>query len=165
VGVTVGTLRPMTAADVAAVADLERACFADPWPPAAFFEELGMEDRRYLVIETDRRVTAYGGLMLVDDDAHIMTIAVDPERRRKGDGSRLLLGLVDVALERSASSLTLEVRVSNEAAAALYRKFGFVSVGLRPSYYRDEDALIMWVVDATGDEYRQRLDRIREELA
>lgn len=164
-GVTVGTLRPMTAADVAAVADLERACFADPWPPAVFFEELGMTDRQYLVIETDRRVTAYGGLMLVDGDAHIMTIAVDPDRRRAGEGSRLLLGLVEAALERSASSLTLEVRVSNEAAAALYRKFGFVSVGVRPSYYRDEDALIMWVVDATGDEYRERLDRIREELA
>jgi [ribosomal protein S18]-alanine N-acetyltransferase len=165
VGVTVGSLRPMTAADVAAVADLERECFTDPWPPASFFEELGREDRQYLVVEADRRVTAYGGLMLVDGDAHIMTIAVAPDRRRMGEGTLLLLGLVDAALEGSASSLTLEVRVSNEAAAALYRKFGFVSVGVRPSYYRDEDALIMWVVDATGDEYRERLDRIREELA
>jgi [ribosomal protein S18]-alanine N-acetyltransferase len=163
--VIVDSLRPMTVADVAAVADLERRCFDDPWSPAAFFEELATAGRVYLVLETEGRVTGYGGLMLVEGDAHIMTIAVAPERRGRGGGTALLMGLAEAALERSVSSLTLEVRVSNEAAAALYRKFGFVSVGLRPSYYRDEDALIMWVVDATRDEYRQRLDRIREELA
>lgn len=164
-GVTVGTIRRMTAADVAGVAELEAACFTDPWPPAVFFEELAMENRLYLVLETDHRVTGYGGLMLVDDDAHIMTIAVAPERRRRGDGSRLLLALVDAALERSATSLTLEVRASNEAAAGLYRRFGFVTVGTRPAYYRDEDAHIMWVVEAAGDEYRARLDRLRAELS
>lgn len=160
--VTVTSLRPMTPADVAAVADLERACFDDPWSPKVFLEELAHDNRTYLVAEGVGRVVGYGGLMIVEGDAHVMTIAVAPDRRGHGLGTRLLLGLVDAALRRAATSLTLEVRASNETAAALYRKFGFVPVGQRPSYYGTEDALVMWVAEADSDEYRRRLDEIRE---
>ena len=156
-------VRPMTPADVAAVADLETESFADPWPPAMFFEELGMASRAYVVVEDGGRVVAYGGIMLVDDDAHVMTIAVHPTRRRQGLGTRVMLALFDAALERGARHLTLEVRESNEAAAALYRRFGFSAVGRRPRYYQDdEDAIIMWAVDVDRFESRRRLDLIRE---
>lgn len=162
-GVTAPAVRPMTPADVAAVADLEVEAFVDPWPPAVFFEELALPEREYLVVEDGGKIVAYGGLMVVDEDAHIMTIAVTPRRLREGFGTRVMLALCDAALERGARHLTLEVRETNSAAAALYERFGFTSVGRRPRYYQDkEDAIIMWAVDVDAPEYRSRLDRIRE---
>jgi ribosomal-protein-alanine N-acetyltransferase len=102
--------------------------------------------------------------MLVDEDAHVMTVAVQPLRRQEGLGSLVMLALFDAALERGARHLTLEVRESNHAASALYQRFGFTAVGRRPRYYQDEeDAIIMWVVDADRFESRRRLDLIREQ--
>jgi ribosomal-protein-alanine N-acetyltransferase len=163
-GVMTPLVRPMTPADVAAVADLETEAFADPWPPAVFFEELALPGRAYVVAEDGGPVVAYGGIMLIDEDAHVMTIAVHPTRRREGLGTRVMLALFDSALERGARHLTLEVRESNHAATKLYERFGFSAVGRRPRYYQDdEDAIIMWVVDADRFESRRRLDLIREQ--
>jgi ribosomal-protein-alanine N-acetyltransferase len=75
-----------------------------------------------------------------------------------------MLRLVSAALEAGARSLTLEVRVSNAAAQALYRRFGMAPVGVRKAYYVDEDALIMWAHEIDSDEYAQRLDAIAAEL-
>jgi ribosomal-protein-alanine N-acetyltransferase len=77
----------------------------------------------------------------------------------------LLLAIIDAALEAGAEHLTLELRVSNSPARSLYERFGFSPVGVRPRYYVDEDALVMWAVNASGSEYSRRLDRIREEVA
>ncbi|OFW65785.1 MAG: ribosomal-protein-alanine N-acetyltransferase [Actinobacteria bacterium RBG_16_68_21] len=158
-------VREMTTADVAAVAELEARAFDDPWSPASFFEELSMLGRHYLVVEDDGHVVGYGGVMHVDDDAHIMTIAVDPPAANRRIGTRLMLALVEGAIERGARNMTLEVRVSNDAALALYRRFGFAAAGLRPRYYPTEDALVMWAIDVDGADYRRRLERIRESLA
>jgi ribosomal-protein-alanine N-acetyltransferase len=76
-----------------------------------------------------------------------------------------MLHLTTAALEAGATSLTLEVRVSNRPAQALYQRFGMAPVGVRKLYYRDEDALIMWVHDLDGDEYRARLDKIKMALS
>lgn len=164
-GVTLGTIRRMTTADIAAVADLEGASFDLPWPPEVFFEELAAPNRWYLVAECEHGVTAYGGIMLADGDAHVMTIAVSPDHRRSGAGSRMLLALIDAALDMGASAITLEVAVSNRPAIALYQSFGFETVGSRPGYYGGEDALIMWVVEADGPRFRHRLDEIRAQLS
>ena len=153
-------IREMTAADVATVADLEELSFPEPWPAAVFDKELALPRRVYLVAEEEGRVVGYGGMMLVEGDAHVMTIAVHPEHRRRGAATRLMLALIEAALARGAANLTLEVRVSNDAALGLYRKFGFSAVGLRPGYYRDEDAMVMWIVDADGPEYRRRLESL-----
>lgn len=163
-GLTI-TVREMTTADVAAVAQLEARAFVDPWSPDAFFDELSLPGRRYWVIEDDGHVVGYGGVMHVDDDAHIMTIAVDPPRARRGIGTRLMLALVEGAVGGGARNLTLEVRVTNEAAIALYRRFGFAPVGVRPRYYPDEDALVMWAMEVDGVDYRRRLEEIRGLLA
>lgn len=150
-------VRPMTTADVAAVAELEITAFSDPWPPSFFFEELSAPGRDYVVLEEDGKIVAYGGAMVVDGDAHVMTIAVRPEARRRRLGSRILAALFDATIERGAEHLTLEVRSSNVAAIDLYRRFGFVAAGLRPRYYADgEDAVVMWAYEAGGDEARQR---------
>jgi ribosomal-protein-alanine N-acetyltransferase len=151
--------------DVPAVAVLERAIYPQPWSVRVFFDELAQPNRSYLVAEDGAgRVIAYAGLLLVEPDAHVTTVAVDPEVRRRHLGTRLMLALVDEALTHGARNLTLEVRMSNEGAQRLYRRFGFAPVGLRKGYYRNEDALVMWAIDIYSDEYRARVDAIRRRL-
>lgn len=162
--VTVATVRQMRDSDIPAVAELEARAFSEPWSTATFVEELELDNRSYVVAEASGSVVGYGGLMILDAEAHIMTIAVDPGHTRRKIGTRVMLALIDAALERGARHLTLEVRITNDAALGLYRKLGFASVGLRPNYYRDEDALVMWAVDADEGPFRRRLDRVREEV-
>jgi len=157
------SLRPMVADDVPEVAALERRSFSDPWSARSLAEELTLADRRYVVACEDR-ILGYGGLMIVGDEAHVLTLAVDPDRRRNGIGAALLLWLVEQALGSGVCHLTLEVRVSNDPARGLYERFGFATVGTRRRYYRDEDALIMWAADLGSDAARRRLDGIREEI-
>lgn len=163
--VAVAIVRPMTEADIPAVAALERRAFTEPWSEDAFAEELALDNRSYVVAEVGGEVLGYGGVMTLEEEAHIMTVAVDPAATRRKIGTRLMLALVERALERGARHLTLEVRISNDPALRLYRKLGFASVGLRPGYYRDEDALVMWAIDADEAPFQRRLDRIREEVA
>lgn len=158
------SIRPMGPGDVAAVALLEQQVFSDPWSENAFREELVAAGRRYLVAEEGGAVLGYGGLLVVGDDAHVTTLAVDPPARGRGLGTRLMLRLADEARAAGAAHLTLEVRVSNRPAQSLYRRFGFETVGLRRHYYRDEDALIMWALDIDAEGYQGRLAEIREGL-
>ena len=102
--------------------------------------------------------------MLVDDDAHLTTLGVAPEARRRHLGTRLLLALVERALDSGSRHLTLEVRASNTNAQRLYERFGFAEVGKRHGYYRGEDAVVMWAIDIDAAEYQERLDGIRFEL-
>jgi ribosomal-protein-alanine N-acetyltransferase len=157
------TIRPMGAADIPTVAALEQVLFTDPWSENAFHEELSAAGHRYLVAEEDGAVVGYGGLLVVGEDTHVVTLGVAPDAQRRGLGTRLMVALVEEALSAGSSHLTLEVRVSNEAAQRLYRRFGFETVGLRRHYYRDEDALIMWAMDVDSAGYAAHLARIREE--
>jgi ribosomal-protein-alanine N-acetyltransferase len=159
------SIRPMDTGDVPAVALLENRVFPDPWSENAFRGELAAAGRRYLVAEEGGVVVGYGGLLVVGDDAHITTLAVEPESRGGGLGTRLMLRLADEAREAGAAHLTLEVRVSNHPAQSLYRRFGFETVGLRRHYYRNEDALIMWALDIDSEGYQRRLAQIREGLS
>lgn len=159
------SVRRMETADIPAVAVMERAVFPDPWSASAFGEELAAAGRRYLVVEESGEIVGYGGVMVVGEDTHVTTLAVAPEERGRGLGTRLMLALAEEALAAGSSHLTLEVRVSNEAAQRLYHRFGFETVGLRRHYYRDEDALIMWALDADSADYARLLAEIREGLA
>jgi [ribosomal protein S18]-alanine N-acetyltransferase len=158
------SIRLMGPDDIPALAVLEERVFADPWSENAFREELATASRRYLVAEEGRAILGYGGLLVVEDDAHIVTLAVEPGTRGRGLGTRLMLRLAEEALRAGAAHLTLEVRVSNQPAQSLYRRFGFETVGLRRHYYRDEDALIMWALDIDSEGYQRRLTEIREGL-
>jgi ribosomal-protein-alanine N-acetyltransferase len=132
--------------DVPAVLRIERASFPVPWPDYAFRQELQTNRlAHYLVVRAGRETVGYGGLWLMVDEAHITTFAVLPEWRRRGIGGRLMVALAQLALDLGARVMTLEVRLSNRAARALYAQFGFRPVGVRPRYYSDngEDALIM----------------------
>ena len=140
------TLRPLTAADVARVAALEAANQPRPWSEQVFVDELGRPDRHYIVAE-DGPIVGFGGVMLVGDEAHVTNLLVDPAKRGAGVGRAILERLVALAVADGAKHLTLEVRAQNEEALALYRSFGLAPVGVRPKYYGDDDALIMWAHD------------------
>ena len=158
-------IRPMRHTDVPAVSELERVIYPQPWSLRVFFDELALSNRSYVVATDDGGgLLGYAGLMHVDPDAHVTTLAVDPEARRDRIGTRLMLALVDEAYRRDARNLTLEVRMSNAAAQRLYQRFGLAPVGLRKNYYRNEDALVMWALDIDGDEYRRRVSDIRADL-
>ena len=140
------TFRKMTKDDAEAVAELELKCFAMAWSRADFFRELKNELAEYVVGELDKKIVAYAGAWVSFDQAEVMHIAVAPELRGQGVGTILFGELIKAVKERGATSITLEVRPSNEAAIKLYENFGLKSVGRRKGYYLDngEDALIMW---------------------
>ncbi|MCZ9881250.1 ribosomal protein S18-alanine N-acetyltransferase [Arthrobacter sp. B2a2-09] len=140
------TLRDMTADDVTAVEVLERRLFpVDAWPMQMFFDELAQVDtRRYVVAEAGGQIVAYAGLMCIEPIADVQTIAVVPEFEGKGIGSAILTELIEEARRRGAVDVLLEVRADNPRAQALYVRFGFEQIHVRPRYYRDgTDALIM----------------------
>jgi ribosomal-protein-alanine N-acetyltransferase len=164
---TVLRIEEMRPADIPEVQAIERTSFTSPWPPQAYRAEL--ETNRlasYLVARIDGRVVAYGGLWLMVDEVHITTFAVHPAWRRRRIGERLLLAMLDLAVDRGAREATLEVRLSNLAARRLYEKYGFRPVGLRPRYYTDdgEDALIMTTETLGSAAMRARIDGLRAAL-
>jgi [ribosomal protein S18]-alanine N-acetyltransferase len=158
------TFRAMGPRDITAVVALERLIFPEPWPVGVFRDELRQENRTYLVAEEEGELAAYAGLLQLGEEGHITTVAVEPSRRRAGLATRLLLELVETARRRGSRRLTLEVRTTNRAAQALYRKFGFAPVGMRKRYYGTEDALVMWAEDVDQPAYLERLEQIRTSL-
>jgi [ribosomal protein S18]-alanine N-acetyltransferase len=155
----------MAAADLARVREIEAQSFAVPWPKDAYRTEL--EENKvacYLVARDGDAVVGFAGMWVIFDEAHVTTIAVDRQWRGQHVGERLMLALIDRALERGARWMTLEVRPSNEVAIGLYRKFGFRDVALRKRYYSDngEDASVMWSGDLRAPDARVRLDAVRK---
>ena len=151
---------PMTNADLPEVLILERASFPTPWTEYTFRVEINQNERAfYFVLRSSRNgdagdaglppILAYGGYWVLGDEAHIVTIASHPTYRRQGFGELMFLHLIDRAREAAINAVTLEVRAGNLPAQGLYTKYGFVQVGLRKRYYRDndEDALLMTLYD------------------
>ncbi len=142
------TFRKMTTDDIAQIVAIEEASFPTPWTADAFHRELKMNEyAHYVVIEKDDVVIGYCGLWIIIDESHITNIAILPEYRGQKLGDALLKEVMDQAKEMGAKTMTLEVRVSNEVAKQLYRKYGFQNGGIRKRYYTDnyEDGLVMWV--------------------
>jgi ribosomal-protein-alanine N-acetyltransferase len=153
--------------DVPAVHRIEQLSFTTPWPAHAFEQELrGNRLARYVVARAGDTVVGFAGVWLMVDDAHVTTFGVHPEWRRQGIGRQLLLNLVELAVTLGARRMTLEVRVGNTAAQALYRAFGFEIVGRRPRYYSDdgEDALVMTTPELTDPRLRAIVAVERERL-
>ena len=128
---------------LAALAEIERACFHAPWSENMLREELGKGI--FLVAEQDGKIIGYAGAWVILDESHITNIAVLKEHRGQGTGKRLTHGLLQYISNLGAAYATLEVRRSNEIAQNLYKSLGFVQLGVRKRYYADngEDALIM----------------------
>jgi len=160
-------VEPMRMGDIPAVLEIERLSFTSPWPAYAFEHELATNRlARYIVSRVDGRVVGFSGIWLMVDEAHITTFGVHPDYRRRGIGRRMLLRLAELSLELGAARLTLEVRVSNAAAQALYSSFGFRVAGRRPSYYSDngEDAYIMTTPDLRDASMQSAIEAARDRL-
>lgn len=156
-------LAPMRRRHLRSVLAIEAAVYPRPWSFSLFLSEIALRgSRAYVIARCGEEVVGYAGLMLALDDAHITTIAVDPSWQRRQVATRLILHLADVARERGATHMTLEVRVGNTEAQNLYRTFGFRPAGIRKGYYAEtnEDALVMWSEDIGSDAYAARLSEI-----
>ena len=137
---------PMNADQLEELERLERICFSRPWSKRMLGEELENQCAAFLVAEDENgTVLGYAGLLVMLDEGYITNVAVFPEYRRLGVAAKIIEVYMNFAAANDLAFLTLEVRPSNEAAIALYRRFGFEEVGRRKNYYDlpKEDALIL----------------------
>lgn len=109
-------------------------------------------------------IFGFAGFWTMADEAHITTLAVRGQHRRKGIGELLLISIIDLARNLDARILTLEVRISNTPAQSLYSKYGFKHVGLRHAYYTDneEDGVKMSTEDINSASFKQRLGKLKQ---
>ncbi len=129
-----------------AILEIEKRCFSVPWTHDQLTAQLSDYMHVFLAAEDENGMAVgYVGLMYVLDEGYISNVAVSPVHRREGIGDMLLKTLRERAEEKKLSFLTLEVRQSNEPAKSLYKKHGYVEVGLRRNYYTKptEDAVLM----------------------
>ena len=154
------TVSPMRRRHLPEVLAIEAQVYPRPWSSRLFEDELERSGRGYLVARLGPTVVGYAGLLMIADDGHVATIAVDPAWQRHGVARSLLIELIRGAIVLGANQLTLEVRVTNRGAQDLYRSLGFAPGGARKAYYADngEDALVMWAHDIRTGDYDARLE-------
>lgn len=140
-------IRKMMPEDIPVAVEIERECFSRPWSEQSFRESLSREDTVFLVCEEEETKTVQGyiGMYLSFDEADVTNVAVSANARRQGCGTLLVEAARTIAKEQGAAFMLLEVRVSNEAAIALYKKMGFEKIGIRKNFYDfpTEDAMLM----------------------
>jgi ribosomal-protein-alanine N-acetyltransferase len=133
----------MRLSDLPAVMETDRRSFPTPWSEEIWRQELTGPFGLYLVLEEGDNLSGHIGLKLISGEAHVVTLAVRPERRRRGFARALIEAALGDPVSAGARYLHLEVRPSNVAARVLYRSLGFDETGVRPRYYGEEDALLM----------------------
>lgn len=181
-------VEPMTVSDLGDVLSIERSAYPSPWSARAYEYELRYNEMAHYFVARPNspraarstsngvwswlkralrppqangvtpHILGYVGYWLMAGEAHISTIAVRPELRGRSYGELLLAYTIQDAAQRSAHIATLEVRVSNQFAQALYLKYGFEKVGMRKAYYSDnnEDAYIMTTPTLNSAAYQQK---------
>jgi ribosomal-protein-alanine N-acetyltransferase len=148
--VTTIELRRLGLADLRAIEAIERRSYPTPWSRSMFAGELAKPSSICLgAFEADTEESKLCGYLVVSryvDAWHVMNVAVDPDHRGRGIATTLLDRLFELTADDARRGYTLEVRVSNATAIALYERLGFQARGIRRGYYTDnrEDALIMW---------------------
>ena len=138
------TAEKLTLAHLSQIAELEKVCFADPWSEKAL--EILVTDEAYgAVCLENGRAMAYGSILWGVDEGQIINVATHPDARRRGMGAVVLEHLIATATTRGCEQLSLEVRISNTPAIALYERYGFLKMGLRRGFYKHptEDAYVM----------------------
>jgi ribosomal-protein-alanine N-acetyltransferase len=141
------TVRRLAYGDLPSVISIERRSFPAPWSLAMFVLELSKPSGVCLAARSGDELLGYLVCSRYDQVWHLMNVAVAPHRRREGIATRLIHRLLEETGSGAGLPITLEVRVSNQEAIAMYEGLGFRSAGVRPRYYQDngEDALIMWL--------------------
>ena len=152
---------------------LDRACFGGLWTKGAYEREIDSPNSLLLAVliqENDsatEKLIGIGCFWAIVEEAHLTLLGIDPDYRRKGLGELLLCQLLEKAIEWSLERATLEVRVSNESAIALYEKLGFAVAGRRKDYYPipPEDALILWHSKLDDEKLKEKLQKLQQKRA
>jgi ribosomal-protein-alanine N-acetyltransferase len=146
-------LQPLTAELVPAALEIDRRCFGKLWSAAGYLREIDSPNSELLVLckqsdasSPELTLVGLGCYWAILEEAHITILAIDPDYQRQGLGQALLYALLESAHRRGLERATLEVKISNQPAIALYQKFEFQIAGKRRQYYQDtgEDALVLW---------------------
>jgi len=142
---------PLDYGDLDEVEKIESVSFPEPWSLGMFYHELSLPFSHFYVMrknsegKTKGEMVAYGGFWMVKEEAHITNLAVHPDYRNQGIGTKFLGFLLEEAKNLGATMATLEVRISNKIGQRLYEKWGFKKVRIRKGYYAytGEDAIVM----------------------
>ena len=157
-------IQRMQKSDVDNVINIEEKAYGEHhWSKESFLNELSNDlARYYAAFDLDGNLVGYAGCWQILEEVHITNIAVSPDFRRQKIGERLLRQIIDDCYKNKAKYITLEVRVSNNAAIKLYEKYGFKSLGTRKGYYQNnnEDALIMWTENIFYDKFKLNYEKI-----
>lgn len=165
-------IKPMEKEHVDEVLKIEEQAYGEHhWSKDSFYGELSNDLAHYhSAFDTEGNLIGYSGSWQILDEAHITTIAVKPELKRKKIGETLLHNIIEDCLKNEVKYITLEVRASNTEAISLYEKYGFKSLGTRKGYYQNnnEDALIMWTENIFWDkfklQYEKNLIKLKEHI-
>ncbi len=147
---------------------IENIVFPEPWSAAVFTSELALrKGRLYRAAWLGDQMAGYIGFMVVDDEAHMTTIATTPDFQRSGIATTMIIDAMRTLLEWGVRHVSLEVAANNQPAQNLYRRFGFAPVSVRKNYYpvTGQDALVMWAYDIDSGEYAKRLDELSARAA
>lgn len=159
---------PMQKEQLDEVMKIEEQAYGEHhWSKDSFYGELSNElAHYYCAYDEENNLVGYAGSWLIIDEAHITTIAIKPEFKRKKIGEALLNKILEECYKNEIKYVTLEVRVSNTPAISLYEKYGFKSLGTRKGYYQNnnEDALIMWTENIFWDKFKVRYQENIEAL-
>jgi ribosomal-protein-alanine N-acetyltransferase len=148
--------------DLPAIVAIEASQFDDPWSERMLRDELSSPTRRYTKATVGKLIVGYLGLMVVDVEVHVNTLATAPGSEGRGIASALLAEGLSAVAAKGVRDATLEVASRNERAKRLYARFGFAPVGVRRAYYprSGDDAIVMWARGIDTDEYARRLASI-----
>jgi ribosomal-protein-alanine N-acetyltransferase len=149
--------------DLRKLLPIESAVFPEPWSPEVFNSELALrKGRLYRAAWDGDEMAGYIGFLIIDDEAHMTTIATAPAYQRNGVAITMVVDGLRTLRAGGIKHISLEVAANNKPAQTLYRRFGFTPVSVRKNYYpvTGQDALVMWVYDIDSDEYADRLDEL-----
>lgn len=165
-------IRRMYLSDIDQVAAMDPKVFGVMhWTRNIFTNELANPNAVYLVAEELQekeptgKILGYGGAWLILDEMHIMTLGTDPEQRRKKIAESIIIALINQAIESEIKAITLEVRLSNQAAQELYSRYQFQSQGIRKNYYESdgESALLLWTENIQEEKFQKNyLEQVRK---
>ena len=164
------TVRRMRLEDIPEALEIDRECFAEQWAAVPYKKDLETNDMAHYLVAcegappSEQRIDGIMGFWVMAGEAHIITVAVRPARRRQGIAEALLIAAIELAVSLRAHLMTLEVRRSNTAAQAMYQKYGFAVTGTRKAYYDDngEDAVIMSTGTLTDLPFQERFRRLKQ---
>lgn len=158
----------MSSDDIEQVIEIESEAYGEHhWSKSAFYDEMQNNLAKYYVAKTlEGELVGYAGTWHIIDEGHITTIAVKKSHQRQHIGEAMIIKILEDCYSAGVKYLTLEVRVSNEAAISLYTKYGFNSLGTRKGYYQNnnEDALIMWTENIFYDKFKSIFNENKKNL-